>query len=88
MAVEYTLPVVLHILLVDSNDKGTGYAAGSIVVAHVSCIGCKHPGLVTFPRSSSFAVVVTAATKRSVVEKGKAVCLLLVGRLPTASTYA
>jgi len=44
VTVEYTLPVVLHILQVDSddkghnlqvdsNDKGTGYAAGSIVVA-------------------------------------------------------
>ena len=27
VAVEYTLPVVLHILRVDSDDKGTGYAA-------------------------------------------------------------
>jgi len=32
VAEQYTLPVVLHILRVDSDDKGTGYAAGSIVV--------------------------------------------------------
>ena len=57
VAVEYTLPVVLHILRVDSNDKATGYAAGSRVVAHLSweasrrigknniCVGCvaMHP---------------------------------------------
>jgi len=36
VAVEYTLPVVLHILRVDRDDKGTGYAAGSLVVARVS----------------------------------------------------
>ena len=36
VAVEYTLPVVLHILRVDSDDKGTEYAAGSLVVASVS----------------------------------------------------
>jgi len=36
VAVQYTLPVVLHILRVDSNDKGTGYASGSIVVVRVS----------------------------------------------------
>ena len=57
VAVEYTLPVVLHILQVDSNDKGTGYAAGSLVIVRLSldasrcigrnniCVGCiaKHP---------------------------------------------
>jgi len=36
VVVEYTLPVVLHILRVDSDDKGTGYVAGSIVVARIS----------------------------------------------------
>jgi len=36
VAVEYTLPVVLHILRVDRSDKGTGCAAGSLVVACVS----------------------------------------------------
>jgi len=36
VAEQYTLPVVLHILRVDSDDKGTGYAAGSIVVARSS----------------------------------------------------
>jgi len=36
VAVQYTLPVVLHILQVDRDDKGTGYAAGSIIVARVS----------------------------------------------------
>ena len=36
VAVEYTLPVVLHILRVDRSDKGTGYAGGSLVVARVS----------------------------------------------------
>jgi hypothetical protein len=33
-AVEYTLAVILHILRVDRDDKGTGYTAA--VVAHVS----------------------------------------------------
>jgi len=36
VAVEYTLPVVLHILRVDRSNKGTGYAAGSLVVTRVS----------------------------------------------------
>jgi len=36
VAVQYTLPVELHILRVNSDDKGTGYAAGSIVVASIS----------------------------------------------------
>jgi len=36
VTVEYTLPVVLHTLAVDSDDKGTGYTAGSIVVARSS----------------------------------------------------
>ena len=36
VVVEYTLPVVLHILRVDRDGKGTGYAAGSLAVARVS----------------------------------------------------
>ena len=36
LAVEYSLAVVPHILRVDSDDKGTGYTAGSLVVARVS----------------------------------------------------
>ena len=40
--VEYTLPVVLHIFRVDSEDKGTGYAAGSIVVIRSSWDASRH----------------------------------------------
>jgi len=36
VAVEYTLPVVLHILRVDWSDKGTGYAAGYLVITCIS----------------------------------------------------
>jgi hypothetical protein len=36
VAVEYTLAVILHILRVDSDDKGTGYAADSLDVTRVS----------------------------------------------------
>jgi len=57
VAVQYTLPVVLHILRVDSDDKGTGYAAGSLVVAHVSW-DARRRGLVTVWRCLSFVVVV------------------------------
>ena len=57
MVVEYTLPVVLHILRVDSDDKGTGYAAGSLVVARVSWDASRR-GLVTVWGSLSFVVAV------------------------------
>ena len=57
VAVEYTLPVVLHILRVDRSDKGTGYAAGSLVVARVSW-DARRQGLVTVWRSLSFVVAV------------------------------
>jgi hypothetical protein len=33
---EYTLAVILHILRVDRDDKGTGYTEGSLTVALVS----------------------------------------------------
>jgi len=53
VAVEYTLAVILHILRVDSDDKGTGRPADSLAV-----IGCKQTTRVTFRRSSSAAVAV------------------------------
>ena len=55
VAVEYTLLVVLHILRVDSDDKGTGYAAGSLVAARVSW-NARRRGLVTVWGSLSFVV--------------------------------
>jgi len=57
VAVEYTLPVVLHILRVDRSDKGTGYAAGSLVVARVSWETSRR-GLVTVWGSLRFVVTV------------------------------
>jgi len=36
VTVKHTLPVIMHILRVDSDDKGTGYAAGSLVVVRGS----------------------------------------------------
>jgi len=57
VAVEYTLLVVLHILRVDRSDKGTVYAAGSHVVAHISW-NASRQGLVTVWGSLSFVVVV------------------------------
>ena len=52
VAVEYTLPVVWHILRVDSDDKGAGYAAS------VSSSPVYHgTRFVTF-RFSSFVVAV------------------------------
>jgi hypothetical protein len=36
VAVEYSLVVILYILRVDRDDKGTGYAADSIAVTRVS----------------------------------------------------
>ena len=57
VVVEYTLPVVLHILLVDRSDKGTGYAAGYLVITRVSWDASRR-GLVTVWGSLSFVVAV------------------------------
>ena len=57
VVVEYTLVVVLHILRVDSDHKGTGYAAGSLIVARVSW-DARRWGLVTVLGSLSFVVAV------------------------------
>jgi hypothetical protein len=54
VAVEYTLRV-------DSDDKGTGYAAGSLVIARVSWDASRR-GPVTFRGSLSFVVAVEYST--------------------------
>ena len=57
VAEQYTLPVVLHILRVDRSNKGTGYAAGSLIVARVSWEESRQ-GLVTVWGSLRFVVTV------------------------------